>query len=80
MLSKQALGTATFLFILAVLCTALVLRVGSLAHGPKQHHIPNTFGINFFHFGENSAPCFKTTVDLFPALKSSAFRSRDMTG
>lgn len=34
MLSKQALGAAAFLFILAVLCTALVVGVGSLAHGP----------------------------------------------
>lgn len=83
MLSKQALGTATFLFILAVLCTALVVRVGLLAHVPrcpKQHHIPNTFGINVFHTEENNAACFKTTMDLVPAPNSSAFRPRDMMG
>lgn len=40
---KQALGTAAFLFILAVLCAALVVGVGSLARG-----VPNSTAFQIF--------------------------------
>lgn len=68
MLSKKALGTAAFLFILAVLCTALVVPVGSLAHGPAMSQA-----------APHSKLWFKTAMDLVPAPNSSAFRSRYMT-
>lgn len=68
MLSKKALGTAALVFILAVLCTALVVPVGSLAHGSTVSQA-----------APHSKLWFKTAMDIVPAPNSSAFRSRYMT-